>query len=64
MHCSSRGYPRLDLYTAFAVCLMRVEQFHVLLRTPGEDYDCVVERQLGGGVGYVWDCARPSALAL
>ena len=64
MHCSSRGYPRLDLYTAFAVCSMRVEQFHVLLRTPSEDYDCVVERQLGGGVGYVWDCARPSLLAL
>ncbi len=31
---SSRGYPRLDLYTAFAVCSIRVEQFNVLLRTP------------------------------
>ena len=34
VRCSSRGYPRLDLYTAFAVCSMRVEQFNVLLRTP------------------------------
>ena len=36
---SSRGYPRLDLYTAFAVCSMRVEQFNVLLRTPSQDND-------------------------